>query len=140
MFRTILVGVDGSVHAERGLERATELAALTGASLHAVAVEEHLPAYAATVGEVDDELRFENGYFRRVEATATRVARERGVPLSFEIRRGHAADQLVRAAADRHADLLVVGHAGHSRLHAFLLGSTADRVVEHAPCPVLVVR
>jgi nucleotide-binding universal stress UspA family protein len=33
-----------------------------------------------------------------------------------------------------------VGHTGHSRLHSLFLGSTADRVVEHATCTVLVVR
>jgi nucleotide-binding universal stress UspA family protein len=38
------------------------------------------------------------------------------------------------------ASLIVLGHTGHSRLHNIFLGSTADRVVERAHCPVLVVR
>jgi nucleotide-binding universal stress UspA family protein len=140
MFQNIVVGLDGSAGATRALESAIELAALTKGALHAVSVEEHLPAYAATVGEVDDEDRFEHHYFRRVQADARRLASGANVTVSFEILRGHAADQLVRVAVARHADLLVIGHAGHSRLHNFLLGSTADRVVEHALCPVLVVR
>jgi nucleotide-binding universal stress UspA family protein len=139
MFQRIIVGVDGSEGAGRALDRALELAELTGGTLHAVAVEEHLPAYAATVGEVDEELRFESSYFRRVEAEALRRAGARQVALTFEVVRGHAAEQLSRCARELGADLLVVGHAGHARLR-HLLGSTADRVVEHAPCPVLVVR
>ena len=140
MFKHIVVGVDGSAGATRALDCALALAALANASLHAVAVEEHLPAYAATVGEVDEEVRFENTYFRRVEFEVRRTATSRGVAMTFEILRGHAAEALARAAAAHEADLLVVGHAGHARIRHLLLGSTADRVVEHAPCSVLVVR
>ena len=140
MFQSIVVGIDGSEGASRALDGALELASLTGGDVHVIAVEEHLPAYAATVGEVDEEVRFENGYFRRVESDALRRAAARSVTLTFDVMRGHAADQLVRAAVARQADLLVVGHTGHSRLHVLVLGSTADRVVEHAPCPVLVIR
>ena len=140
MFRTIVVGVDGSDSSRRALETTLELASLTGSAVHVVSVEEHIPVYAATVGEVDDEVEFENSYYRQVHADATKLAAARKMILSFDVVRGHAADQLVRVAAARHADLLVMGHKGHSKLHHFLLGSTADRVVEHAPCPVLVVR
>ena len=140
MFTNIIVGLDGSDGATRALETALDVAALTQGKVHAVSVEEHIPAYAATVGEVQDEVRFENHYFRRIQADATRAAAAKNISISQEILRGHAADQLVRAADARGADLLVIGHTGHSRLHNMLLGSTADRVVEHAHCPVLVVR
>ena len=105
-----------------------------------VSVEERLPAYAATVGEVDEEERFEDHYFRRLHHDARRLADFRRVPFSHEIVAGHAAQVLVRVAKANGHDLLVIGHTGHSRLHDLFLGSTADRVVEHAPCPVLVVR
>ena len=140
MFTNIIVGLDGSDGATRALETALDVAALTQGRVHAVSVEEHIPAYAATVGEVQDEVRFENHYFRRIQADATRAATAKNITISHEILRGHAADQLVRAADARGADLLVIGHTGHSRLHNMLLGSTADRVVEQAHCPVLVVR
>lgn len=140
MFQNIVVGLDGSDGAARALDQALQLAALTNGVVHAVSVEEHLPAYAATVGEVDDADRIENQYYRRIQGEAARVASRKQVAVSFEIRRGHAADQLVRYADARQADLLVIGHTGHSRLRNLLLGSTAGRVVEHAPCPVLVVR
>jgi nucleotide-binding universal stress UspA family protein len=58
----------------------------------------------------------------------------------LEIVPGHAAQTIARAAAEHNVDLIVVGHTGHSRLHHLFLGSTADRVVERASCPVLVVR
>lgn len=140
MFNNIIVGLDGSDGSLRALDQALQIAALTHGAVHAVSVEEHIPVYAATVGEVDDEVQFENEYYKRVHAEATKKAAARMTIISFEMLRGHAADQLARAAPSRKADLLVIGHRGHTRLHHMLLGSTADRVVEHASCPVLVVR
>ena len=140
MFQKVLVGLDGSEAARHALGCALDLAALTGAEIHVVSVEEHLPAYAATVGEMQDEDRFEHAYFRPVHAEARRLAAERGVQLSAEVTPGHAAQVLARRAAEAGCDLIVVGHTGHSRLHHLFLGSTADRIVERAHCPVLVVR
>jgi nucleotide-binding universal stress UspA family protein len=140
VFQRILVGIDGSDAARQALERAVELASLTGAAVHAVSVEERLPAYAATVGEVEEEERFEDHYYRRVHHEARRVADAQHVPFSHEIVPGHAAQVLIAKAKAGAFDLIVIGHTGHSRLYALFLGSTADRVVEHAPCPVLVVR
>ena len=140
MFRNILVGLDGSEAAQHAFGRALDLAALCGAEVHVLSVEEHLPAYAATVGEVEDEERFEHSYFKRIQHEARRLAGERGVSVRLEILPGHAAQAIARAAVDHRVDLIVVGHTGHSRLHHLFLGSTADRIVERASCAVLVVR
>jgi nucleotide-binding universal stress UspA family protein len=140
MFHRILVGLDGSEAAQHALARALELAALCQADVHLLSVEEHLPAYAATVGEAMEEERFEHGYFRRVQREARQHGAERGVRVTEEILPGHAAQVLARRAAEGGFDLIVLGHTGHSRLHTMFLGSTADRVVERAHCPVLVVR
>lgn len=140
MFKHILVGLDGSESSRHALERAVALACLTGGSVHALSIEERLPAYAATVGEMEDEQRYENQYFRGVHEEARQVAARAGVPLTNEIVPGHAAQELMRRAREREVDLIVLGHTGHSRLHNLFLGSTADRVVEHATCAVLVVR
>ncbi len=140
MFRKILVGLDGSEAARHALERALDLAALCQAEVHLLSVEEHLPAYAATVGEAMEEERFEHNYFRRIQHEARQRGAERGIRVTAEILPGHAAQVLARRAAEDDFDLVVLGHTGHSRLHNLFIGSTADRVVERAPCPVLVVR
>ena len=49
-------------------------------------------------------------------------------------------DAIVKLAGDGHADLVVMGTHGRTGLRHALLGSVAERVVRHAPCPVLVVR
>lgn len=140
MFSRILVGLDGSAAARHALEQALEMARLVGGQVTVLAVGERLPAYAATVGEMDDEQAFKGEYFRKILDEARRLAVEKGVPLETRIVLGHPAEQLVRAAKEGGHSLIVIGHTGHSRIHNLLLGSTADRVVEHAPCPVLVTR
>jgi nucleotide-binding universal stress UspA family protein len=62
-----------------------------------------------------------------------------GVELEVELRPGHAAELIVRIARETQADLIVLGRKGHF-LRDHLLGSTADRVAEHADCPVMIVK
>jgi len=140
MFRKILVGLDGSDVGHLALTRAIALARLTGGTIHVMSVEERLPLYAATVGEVEDAQRFENQYFRPIHAEAAALAARSGVALTHEIVPGHAAHCIVRRATEGAFDLIVLGHTGHSRLETMFLGSTPDRVVEQAACSVLVVR
>jgi nucleotide-binding universal stress UspA family protein len=54
--------------------------------------------------------------------------------------RGHAADAIVRYAENEGVNLVVIGQHGHSRIARFFLGSTSDRVSEHAPCTVMIVK
>jgi len=140
MFRKILCGLDGSAAADDAFVVATRLASLFGAELHVLSVEERLPAYAGTVGEVDEEARFGEHYFQKIHATARRTAMAAGVRFEASIVPGHAAQLLVETARRGGFDLIVIGHTGHSRLHDLFLGSTADRVVERAHCAVLVAR
>ncbi|RDI75121.1 Universal stress protein UspA and related nucleotide-binding protein [Gaiella occulta] len=138
-FERILVAVDGSESSNRALAKALELASLTGAELHALAVEGPLPAYAATVGEVDEVKREKDAFFRRLASGVRARADAAGVPIAVDIRPGHAAELIVRVAAERGADLIVLGRRGHF-LRDHLLGSTADRVTESADCPVMIVK
>ncbi len=138
-FDRILVAIDGSQGGRRALVKAIELARLTGASLTALAVEGPLPAYAATIGEVEEVRREKDSFFGAVAASAREQANAAGVELEVEVRPGHAAELITRYAHDMDADLVVVGHKGHF-LNDYLLGSTADRVAHHAHCPVMIVK
>lgn len=60
--------------------------------------------------------------------------------LSATVRHGHAAKEIVQAAEEHPTTLLVLGSHGHSAIHRFLLGSVAERVARHSPCPVLLAR
>jgi nucleotide-binding universal stress UspA family protein len=138
-FERLLVAVDGSEASAHALETALELAAATGASVAALAVEGPLPAYAATIGEVEEVKREKDAFFGRLARDVRAKAERAGIDIEVEVRPGHAAELIPRVAKERGVDLIVLGHRGHF-LRDHFLGSTADRVAEHAECPVMIVR
>jgi nucleotide-binding universal stress UspA family protein len=75
----------------------------------------------------------------RLGAIAGEVKRE-GVAAEAVVRIGHPASDVVDVAYRGDTDLIVMGTHGRTGLKHVLLGSVAERVVRHAPCPVTVVR
>jgi universal stress protein A len=141
MYRRILVGIDGSPGATTALRRAISLARDHEATLFAVAVEEHLPRFAATVGETDDARDERDAYFAIIVSEAKKTAVTQGVPITCEVIRGNPAKVLVERGRQLECDVIVIGHSSHAKaVWGNLLGSTADRVVDHAHCDVLIVR
>ena len=138
-FQRILVAIDGSDWSNRAFAKALELAALAGARLTALAVEGPLPAYAATIGEVDEVKREKDTFFTALATDARAQAAEVGLEIDVLVRPGHPADLISEVAEEGAYDLIILGHRGHF-VRDRLLGSTADRVAEHAPCPVMIVR
>lgn len=138
-FEKILVAIDGSECSDRAFAKALELAALAHARLTALAVEGPLPAYAATVGEVEEVKREKDSFFRALAAGARAQGEQAGVEIDVDVRPGHPAELISRVAEEGGYDLIVLGRRGHF-VRDRLLGSTADRVAEHAPCPVMIVR
>jgi universal stress protein A len=79
----------------------------------------------------------------QVQQRLSEWRREFALPASVKtvLRDGiFAHEQIVQAAAEYNCDLIVVGNHGRAGLSRVLLGSTAEKVVRHAPCPVLVIR
>lgn len=138
-FTRVLVAVDGSDGAEKALDCALSICASVGAELTALAVEGKLPAYAGSLGEVEEVKREKDDYFTRVLDGARASAHARGITIATDLVAGHAAEVITHYARAHGDDLIVVGHRGHF-LGDYLLGSTADRLAHHAHCPVMVVR
>jgi nucleotide-binding universal stress UspA family protein len=138
-FTNVLVAVDGSDGSSKALDCALSICQAVGAELTALAVEGRLPAYAASIGEVDEVKHEKDVFFRTVLTQAREQARERGLEIHTDLVPGHAAEVITHYAKAHGHDLIVVGHRGHF-LGDYLLGSTADRVTHHAHCPVMVVR
>jgi nucleotide-binding universal stress UspA family protein len=140
VYHNILVALDGSAGSKAALRRAVQIARESGARLHALAVEDHLPRYAATVGEMEDARAEKDAFFKAVMDEARNYAAEHEVPLTTEVIVGHAAQQIVQRARQLGADLVAIGQSGHSSVWGNLLGTTAHKVSHHAPCDVLIVR
>jgi nucleotide-binding universal stress UspA family protein len=140
MFRKLLVGLDGSETSWWAFRRALGLAAEQGGELWVVSVEEHLPHFAGTIDEVQEEHEHQNAYFCRIQDQAQALADGEGVVLHRRTLAGRAADCITAMARAEGFDLVVLGHRGHSGPWRRLTGSTADRVVDRATCCVLVER
>jgi nucleotide-binding universal stress UspA family protein len=135
----VVVGVDGSEHAEAALKFAAEEAALRGAQLRVVSAWE-LPTNASiSVGMVPGLLRsFGDEAGAIAQSAVARVAElHPSVPCEARVVEGYPGSVLLAEA--KGAILLVVGSRGHGELAGMLLGSVSHQVLHHAPCPVTVV-
>jgi nucleotide-binding universal stress UspA family protein len=131
----VIVGVDGSEASKRALRWAATYAAATGAPLEAVSSWE-MPAtygWAATLEEPDPA----KATLEKLESIVAEVVGD-SPPVTSTVESGHAAFVLVNAS--KRADLLVVGSRGRGGFTGMLLGSVSQHCVQHAQCPVVVVR
>ncbi len=140
MFRKILVANDGSEGAKKALLKAVDLAKRYEAELHQICVEEKLPHYAATVGEVVEAKQEAADYFRQVTREAELAAQAQGVRLTSHVVPGHEVETVVTFAKDQGMDLLVIGFMGHSKIFGRIWGSTSQNLTKLSPCTVLVVK
>jgi nucleotide-binding universal stress UspA family protein len=138
----IVVGVDGSEHSERVLEWAMKEAALRQAPLNVITV--HQVASSPWTGSpiVYPEDKPEQDRVRQAaEAEVSKVGSKLDAkPSSVTITavNGLAAKAMIDASAD--ADLVVVGSRGGGGFRGLTMGSVSSQVVNHAACPVVVVR
>jgi nucleotide-binding universal stress UspA family protein len=139
VFGKILHANDGSEHAFRALELALAIAKQNRSELHIVCVEE-IPFLPEFMEEVRESTGTAARYFRGVLQRARSMAEQSHVQLDTHVLAGHPVRDIVKLAADIGADLLVIGATGHSAMYERMIGSRADRIVQLAQCPVLVVK
>jgi nucleotide-binding universal stress UspA family protein/CBS-domain-containing membrane protein len=140
MFTRIAVGVDGSRLSEAAAQVAMSLAGLCHAQVHLISVIEELPHYISAREEVAREEAEARQYFTTCHQRLQHEAESKGIALSTQIVVGHEVQGLLAALTDFKADLLVIGHAGHSAVSGTGLGSTASQLLRHIPCSMLITR
>jgi len=140
----IVVGVDGSSSSKEALRWAVRQAGLTGAAVEAL-ITWHLPQVMGTGGyawppvggpETTELAKLAEKVL--TDAIGEVAGQEGRAPVTALVRQGHAAQALLEAAAK--ADLLVVGSRGHGGFAEALLGSVSQHCVQHALCPVVIIR
>jgi len=141
--QTVIVPVDFSSFSDKALDYAVVFAQQFGASLVLLHVVEPMvyPENYLTVPAVSDDI---NTSLMKAgeEKLAAQCAHFNGESVSVKpmTRLGRPYVEITEAAKELEADLIVLATHGHTGLKHVLLGSTAERVVRHAPCPVLTVR
>ena len=144
MFRSIVVGTDGSDTATEAVRQAIELARAVGARIELVSAYE--PVSDARLREeivVPEDLHWivnpREDVVATLEAAASEIRRA-GVEVEVFARQGDPADAILDVAEERGSDLIVVGNKGMTGAKRFLLGSVPNKVSHHAPCSVLIIR
>jgi nucleotide-binding universal stress UspA family protein len=140
---TIVVGVDGSAGARAALEFAAREAALRRARLRIVCAWEIPPSvYAGGFGPTLDQPTLDGFRYGAEtivnEATAAAKEMQPTIETDGKAVQGQPAEVLLQEARD--ADLIVVSNRGHGGFASLMLGSVSHQVVQHAPCPVTIVR
>lgn len=139
MYSKILIANDGSAGAAKALSAAIALAKRMRAELHMVSVEE-LPRFPTSIDEVIEERQEAGHRFDRSTQRARSEAKSKRIKLVVHHVAGHPVPAISELVSQHGFDLLVIGYMGHSALYNRLIGSTTDRLVEIAPCSVLVVK
>jgi nucleotide-binding universal stress UspA family protein len=140
MFKKILIANDGSEGAKHALKVAIDLAKKYDAELHSISVEEGVPHYAATIGEVDEYKKEANGFFRKLNDEAVEEAKREGVELRTMVLAGHEVETIVHYAKEGKFNLLIIGFMGHSKIFGRVWGSTSQNITKLSPCTVVVVK
>jgi nucleotide-binding universal stress UspA family protein len=145
MFKSIVVGTDGSDTANQAVRQAVDLARSVGAKLELVSAYEPVPAQRLKAERRDapEDLQWAINPREDVDTTleaAADTAREAGVPVDVYPRQGDPADAILDVAEEQEADLIIVGNKGMTGAKRFLLGSVPNKVSHHAPCSVLIIR
>lgn len=145
MYERIVVGTDGSKRAHEAVRRAGELAAEAGITEVDV-VSSCDPASPAEIRRVrttlprefrdsiDPDLDADNDV-----AAARAILHEYGVRVRPHSAVGDPAEAIIDVAADRDADLIVVGARGLGAVSRLMHGSVSTKVAHHSPCDVLIV-
>ena len=146
MFRSILVGTDGSETAHAAVQRAIELADGLRARLTIVSAYEPVsdPRLRGEQVVAPEDVQWAINPHDDVVALLEQAQAEAVSAGVSEVetfaRQGDAADAIVDVAEEQRCDLIVVGNKGMTGAKRFLLGSVPNKVSHHAPCSVLIVR
>lgn len=128
LYKKILLATDGSEENKKAVIHAIEQAKLSGAELHAVYVLDMKTDYEP------------KSYLSTDLSSVENIAKKEGINVKKWIVKGHPAEEILKLAKEKAADLIVMGSLGRSGIEKILLGSVADKVIRNSSIPVLIVR
>lgn len=143
VIKNILVPVDFSEYSLKALRYAASYASISKAAIHLLHVIEPIiyPSDFAigqlTFPNIENELR-EKAEMELLNLSKSDILR--GIPVTTGIKDGIPFVESIAYAKDEKIDLIIISTHGRTGVEHILFGSTAEKIVRKAPCPVLVVR
>ncbi|MEW6268718.1 MAG: universal stress protein [Thermodesulfobacteriota bacterium] len=141
--RSVLVPTDFSQEAWHAVESAQSLLLPATSARHVLLHAHRLPAdapYSASARDIEDAVRASIASAHGNLAALARRLTHPGLTVEVRVREGHPAEVIVEEAKGLGVDLIAMGTHGRSGVERLWIGSTAERVLPAAPCPVLTVR
>jgi nucleotide-binding universal stress UspA family protein len=137
MISRILVAVDGSQHADKALEYASNLARKTGARLSIVHVAEEFKNIGYSITK---ELEQRNrAMLQKYQSRAKKLVKRKNVN-TIEVKGNDIGEEILDTADKKKVDTIVLGSRGIRENKEFLLGTVSYKVSHYAKCPVIIVR
>jgi nucleotide-binding universal stress UspA family protein len=137
-FRRILVGYDGSPQADKAVDVAFWFGDTLDSTVLILSVAR--PPEPATSVELEAMLDDAREHFEEKFKGFRERAATLGLDVKMDIVVGHPVEQIVHRAETDKVDLIILGRRGMSRFEKLIVGSTSEKVLRYAHCPVLVVR
>jgi len=141
--KKILCPIDFSEPSIFGLTASADLAALFGAEITVLHVLPVLPPQPIDPNYTFQVPEYEALLFHDSEKRLAALLKEK-IPQTIKaasvIANGNAGKEIVKYAEESKVDLIVIASHGHGGWHHLVMGSVAEKVVRHSPCPVFVVR
>ena len=140
LFKKILIATDGSKRTQNAVDMGLKIAGGQGSKVYAVYVVD-----TVTFTSIPMDVTWENMYqlLKDEGEDAVKAVKDiapAGVEVETHVLEGNPAVEITRYAADNGVDLIVMGTLGKSGIDRILLGSTAEKVIRIANCPVLVIK
>jgi nucleotide-binding universal stress UspA family protein len=133
----ILVGLDGSEHSEKALDQALSMARICNSTLFVISVVDLYPEVMAKAPGLEEKMSIEA---RETLERAKQAAEKENITCETIVHIGGPAYEfIIQEAKEKNVDLIVVGTHGRTGLKRLIMGSVAERVIGHAPCPVMVI-
>ncbi len=133
----ILVALDDSDTSKVGLDKAINIAKLSGAKITGVNSVVVQPTLIATVTNYRDYLTNEA---KKMLDSAKESCKKQGIEFTSEVLQGSPASQIAEFAEKQNVDLIVIGSRGHSGIKGAVLGSVANSLMHKSKVSVLIVK
>lgn len=138
MIKKILVAYDGSEESHSAFLFGLDMAKKFEAELEVLSVVRVLEPPEEV--ETRDNLERGREHYEKFFKHLRQEANDRSIHIKTEVALGHPAEQIIRWAEKNHVNIIVMGHQTKNTFGRWLLGSTPDKVVHHAPCTVTIVK
>jgi nucleotide-binding universal stress UspA family protein len=138
--KRVLVALDGSSSAEAVVRFLLEIAGPLDMTLLLLCVVEPIQPAVADGAVVIDDFAVRRRDAEEYLATLAAALRAQGISVTWSVRRGRAAEEILAAARESDVDMVAMATHGRSGLGRLLFGSVAEAVLRQAPVPVFMIR